>query len=159
MSDLSAWLGALGLERFSAIFAENEVELGDLPELSEEDLKEMGLPLGPRRRILKAIRENYAANSNFASEPDQAAAPVQPQTPSPPAGEAERRQLTIMFVDLVGSTALSERLDPEEMREAITAFQKTVDRADRYAESGRRAPARNRNRRAAPRLPPWREGK
>jgi len=126
MSDLSAWLGALGLERFSAIFAENEVELGDLPELSEEDLKEMGLPLGPRRRILKAIRENYAANSNFASEPDQAAAPVQPQTPSPPAGEAERRQLTIMFVDLVGSTALSERLDPEEMREAITAFQKTV---------------------------------
>jgi len=86
-----------------------------LPELAEDDLKELGLPLGPRKLLLKAI----------ASLPDgQADAPAPPSARA--AGDAERRQLTILFCDLVGSTELSARLDPEDMREVISAYQKAV---------------------------------
>jgi len=126
MSDLDGFLERLGLSKYLATFAESEVELADLAELSEEDLKEIGLPLGPRRRILKAIREIDGADTGAAPAPVETANTVDPEPQIQPTGEAERRQLTVMFVDLVGSTALAERLDPEEMREVITAFQQTV---------------------------------
>ncbi|MES0881085.1 ATP-binding protein [Roseibium sp. SCP14] len=115
MSELINWLEALGLGKYASNFADNEVELADLAELSDEDLKDIGLPLGPRRRILKALR----------SEAD-----YEPATVGDDAGQsaehhatAERRQLTVMFCDLAGSTALSTRLDPEDYREAMRAYQ------------------------------------
>lgn len=117
MTDIGGWLKGLGLGKYIANFAESEVELSDLPELSDEDLIEIGLPLGPRRRILKALR----------SDSDQLIASVEAadggsEAPDRPA-LAERRQLTVLFCDLVGSTELSVRLDPEEYRETMGAYQ------------------------------------
>ncbi len=112
--DIAAWLAELGLERYAEAFAENEIDAGALPHLSEDDLRDMGLALGPRRKILAAI-DGFDPQAEF-TPPDAA--------PAPP--EAERRQLTVLFVDLVGSTALSQALDPEDMLAAITLYQNTV---------------------------------
>ncbi|HSA80013.1 MAG TPA: adenylate/guanylate cyclase domain-containing protein [Geminicoccaceae bacterium] len=110
--DIGAWLRDLGLERYAPAFRDAEITPAVLPELTEADLKELGLPLGPRKLLLKAI----------ASLPDsQADAPAIPPTRAP--GDAERRQLTVLFCDLVGSTELSARLDPEDMREVMRAYQ------------------------------------
>ena len=120
--DIAAWLRELGLDRYEQAFRENEIGLDVLPELTAEDLKEIGvIPVGDRRRLLKAI----AARAH-----ERESAPLRPaiDTPRPPIkqAEAERRQLTVMFVDLVGSTELSGKLDPEDMREVIRAYQNTV---------------------------------
>lgn len=117
MNDIGDWLKALGLGKYVTNFAESEVELSDLPELSEEDLIEIGLPLGPRRRILKALRPG---SDELVASPEAANADL--EAPDRPA-LAERRQLTVMFCDLVGSTELSTRLDPEEYRETMRAYQ------------------------------------
>jgi len=98
--DVGAWLRELGLARYERAFRDAEVAFEDLPELTDCDLRELGLPLGPRKTVLKAIR-NLA---HVAVVP------------------AERRQLTVVFVDLVGSTALSAGLDPEEMREILRDY-------------------------------------
>ena len=107
--DVAAWLGGLGLERYAQAFRDAEVTPDLLPELTDEDLRELGLPLGPRKAVLKAIRD---------------LATLEPAPPPPVATGPERRQLTVMFVDLVGSTALSGRLDPEELRDIIGAYQR-----------------------------------
>ncbi len=117
MTDIADWLEALRLAKYAANFVENEVEFSDLTELSDEDLAEMGLPLGPRRRILKAIRAE-ADQPIDPPEIDDGAA----EAPDRPA-LAERRQLTVMFCDLAGSTELSTRLDPEDYRETMRAYQ------------------------------------
>jgi class 3 adenylate cyclase/predicted ATPase len=114
--DVEAWLRGLGLERYAPAFRDAELTADALRELTDGDLRELGLPLGPRKVVLKAIRG--------LAEPSEAAAPG---VPAPPA--AERRQLTVMFADLVGSTALSGRLDPEEMREVLRAYQDAVSGA------------------------------
>ena len=111
--DISAWLRELGLERYDQAFQKGEIDPALLPELTDADLKELGIPLGPRKRLLKAI-------SALATGTEPPSAQEARRT------EAERRQLTVMFVDLVGSTALSARLDPEEMREVIRAYQNAV---------------------------------
>lgn len=114
MSDIANWLAGLGLAKYAQTFVDNEVDLEVLGHLSEADLQSLGLPLGPRKKVLAAI----------AALPS-----VKPAVTSPPpnrAREAERRQLTVLFVDLAGSTALSSRLDPEEMREVLRAFQSTA---------------------------------
>ena len=98
--DIRAWLEDLGLERYSRLFAENEIDLDVLPKLTSKDLQELGLPLGPRRKILSAA----AALSASSERPTTADRNQQ--------AEAERRHLTVTFFDLVGSTALAERLDP-----------------------------------------------
>ena len=98
--DIEAWLQGLGLERYVPVFREAEIDADVLPELSESDLATLGLPLGPRRKLLKAI-----AGRRQGALPSPAPVPATAQ-------EAERRQLTVMFCDLVGSTALSARLDP-----------------------------------------------
>ena len=113
--DVGAWLGTLGLERYEQAFREGEIDLEVLPELTDADLKELGLPLGPRRKLLKAILALVDGANQAKSSPETAVRP-----------EAERRQLTVMFVDLVGSTALAARLDPEEMRDVIRAYQNAV---------------------------------
>jgi hypothetical protein len=113
--DIAAWLRDLGLARYERVFRENEVDADLLPELTETDLVTLGLPFGPRKKLLKAI----AALRESALPSSVAEAPV-PAAARP--AEAERRQLTVMFCDLVGSTALSARLDPEDLRSVIGAY-------------------------------------
>jgi SAM (Sterile alpha motif) domain-containing protein len=117
--DVAAWLQGLGLERYVAAFRDNEIDWDALPKLSAEDLKDLGVVLGGhRRRLLDAIAALGAAvpAASATAAPRDAPAPA----------EAERRQLTVMFCDLVGSTALSARLDPEDLREVIAAYHRAV---------------------------------
>ena len=119
--DLKRWLAALDLAKYAEAFAENEVQFGDLAELTETDLKEMGLPIGPRRRALKAIAEQRAATR----APPLQADPTARERPAVSSG-VERRQLTVVFCDLVDSTKLSHRLDPEDLREVMRRYQDAV---------------------------------
>jgi class 3 adenylate cyclase/tetratricopeptide (TPR) repeat protein len=112
--DVGAWLRGLGLGQYEGTFRESEIEADVLPELTEADLEKLGLPLGSRKRILKAIAILGDANKGSG-----AASLAHPS----PEDAAERRQLTVMFCDLAGSTALSARLDPEDMRQVIRAYQ------------------------------------
>lgn len=122
MSDsVRKWLQQLGLEDWESVFAENDIDAEVLPELTDADLKELGLTLGQRKKLLRAIAalqssETESAISTLPVDDEPTAAPVE-------ISHAERRHLTVMFCDLLGSTALSERLDPEELREVIGDFQ------------------------------------
>jgi class 3 adenylate cyclase/predicted ATPase len=117
MKDISQWLASLGLEeKYARTFVDNGIDLSSVHLLTEEDLKELGVLLGHRRRILDEIRKS----ARFAS-PTQAAAEAVPAQE-----DAERRQLTVMFCDLVGSTMLSTQLDPEDMRALIGTYLQCV---------------------------------
>src|ERR1700747_3052603 len=120
--DLGGWLRSLGLEQYEAVFRENEIDETILPDLTEDHLRELGFPLGARLKILKAVGALHADEASV-TEPD---ATAKPTPPSKPKDTAERRQVTVMFSDLVGSTALSARMDPEDLREVISAYQKCV---------------------------------
>jgi class 3 adenylate cyclase len=122
--DIAEWLRGLGLERYTQAFQDAEVTTEVLAELTEADLRELGLPLGPRKIVLKAI-EALADPPTTDLLPEEAREEVGSKTVASSV-EAGRRQLTVMFVDLVGSTALSSRLDPEEMGELIRNYQNTV---------------------------------
>src|SRR5262245_52798428 len=115
--DVGGWLRGLGLGQYEALFRASEIDADILPELTEVDLEKLGVPLGHRKRLLRAISALAAAETS----PAPAAL-----TGSKPHDAAERRQLTVMFCDLVGSTALSVRFDPEELREEIRAYQNAV---------------------------------
>jgi class 3 adenylate cyclase/tetratricopeptide (TPR) repeat protein len=118
------WLETLGLGKYAALFSENEITVDVVPRLTEADLKELGLPLGPRRVLSDAIQNLTAAKpAADASPTDRPAAPAAAEATK---GQAERRQLTVMFVDLVGSTALSAKLDPEEMGAVLRGYQNAV---------------------------------
>jgi class 3 adenylate cyclase/predicted ATPase len=112
--EVGAWLRTLGLGRYEAAFRESEIDVEVLSDLTDADLEKLGVVMGDRKRLLKAIAG--------LSSPDwgQPAAKIKPQ----PHDAAERRQLTVMFCDLVGSTAMSARLDPEDMRAIIVAYHK-----------------------------------
>ena len=119
--DFGGWLRGLGLERYEQAFRENEIDLRVLPELTADDLKELGVAaIGHRRLLLKAIADLAAGAGRAAAEDVPAASPANATA------EAERRQLTVMFCDLVGSTPLSTRFDPEELREELRAYQNAV---------------------------------
>ena len=118
MQQISDWLEKLGLGQYARTFAENEIDVSVLPHLTDQDLKDMGVPLGPRRKILAAISKNADA-AQVTPEPAARAEQKRQDT-------AERRQVTVMFSDLVGSTALSAHMDPEDLREVISAYQKGV---------------------------------
>jgi hypothetical protein len=133
--DLGGWLRSLGLERYEAAFRENEIDDTVLPNLTAVDLKDLGIGIvGHRRKLLDAIAALHAGASAKAPPPD--AVPAIDR-------DAERRQVTVMFCDLVGSTALSAGMDPEDLREVISAYQKclaeTVRRFDgfKWAASSR----------------------
>ena len=112
--DVGGWLRRLGLEQYEAAFRENKIDDTVLPSLTAEDLKELGVGfVGDRRKLLDAIAALRAEAGATTNPPDARAATDR---------AAERRQLTVMFCDLVGSTALSARLDPEDMREIISAY-------------------------------------
>jgi class 3 adenylate cyclase len=119
--DVGGWLRGLGLGQYEALFRANEIDADILPELTEADLEKLGVPLGHRKRLLRAI-SGLAAPGTLA---EPLAAPSA-SAGAKPHDAAERRQLTVMFCDLVGSTALSVRFDPEELREEIRAYQNTV---------------------------------
>lgn len=119
MTDIANWLDAIGLQKYTATFEEAEVDVETLHDLTEDDFKELGLPLGPRRKILKALAQPAAP---VDTPPARAPIPAQPT----PSVDAERRHLTVMFVDLAGSTEMATQLDAEDMREVITGYQNTV---------------------------------
>jgi class 3 adenylate cyclase/predicted ATPase len=119
VQEIANWLERLGLGQYAQRFAENEIDVSILPHLTDQDLKDMGVPLGHRRKILAAISESAAAAE---AAPEPAPASMAPKT----VDTAERRQVTVMFVDLVGSTELSTRMDPEDLRDIISTYQKSV---------------------------------
>jgi class 3 adenylate cyclase len=120
--DLGGWLRKLGLEHYEAAFRENKIDDTVLPSLTAEDLKDLGVGfVGHRRKLLDAI----AALRAEASEPAQLSDAAL-ETDEAAKDTAERRQVTVMFSDLVGSTALSTRLDPEDLRDVISAYQRRV---------------------------------
>ena len=123
--DVVVWLRSLGLEEYEAAFRDNKINERVLPSLTAEDLKELGVSaLGHRRILLDAIAALRADAGGKTPSVDAAAAS---SAPSPhPEDRAERRQVTVMFSDLVGSTALSARMDPEDLREVISGYQKCV---------------------------------
>jgi class 3 adenylate cyclase len=131
--DVADWLRKLGLEQYEPAFRANEVDARVLPSLTAEDLKDLGVTLvGHRRRLLDAIAALRAEAPLTSILPTAPIAGSPLPNPPPLAGEggvgaqAERRQLTVTFCDLVGSTALSAHLDPEDYREVITAYHRAV---------------------------------
>ena len=123
--DVVVWLRSLGLGKYEAAFRENEIDETVLPSLTHENLKELGVTaLGHRLKLLDAIAALRADTGGKAPSADVATAPSAPS--AHPEDRAERRQVTVMFSDLVGSTALSARMDPEDLREVISAYQKCV---------------------------------
>jgi class 3 adenylate cyclase len=117
MQQIADWLEKLGMSEYAQRFAENGIDVSVLRYLTDQDLEKIGVLLGHRRKMLAAIAELVGAVQ----------APPQPAlTESKPKDTAERRQVTVMFSDLVGSTALSARIDPEDLREVISAYQKCV---------------------------------
>jgi hypothetical protein len=117
MQQIAEWLEKLGMSEYADRFAENKIDVSVLRHLTDQDLKDIGVALGHRRKMLAAISEVAAATATepkvFEPEPKRQ-------------DTAERRQVTVMFSDLVGSTALSARMDPEDLREVISAYQKCV---------------------------------
>src|SRR5215813_5446873 len=123
--DIVVWLRSLGLGKYEAAFRENEIDETVLPSLTAEDLKELGVAaLGHRRKLLDAIAALRKDDSG--KTPSSDAGTASSARTAHPEDRAERRQVTVMFSDLVGSTALSTRMDPEDLREVISAYQKRV---------------------------------
>ncbi len=121
MQQIADWLKKLGLGQYAQSFAENDINITILSDLTDQDLKELGVSsLGHRRQLLRAIAELTSVEKGAPKI--AAPAPVASQ----PNDTAERRQVTVMFSDLVGSTALSARMDPEDLREVISVYQKCV---------------------------------
>lgn len=118
------WLGSLGLSQYTECFLEHDIDMSVLSELSDEHLEQLGVSLGHRLKILKAARTHLDTldPSNNLSHLSASGVSIPGSVPIP----AERRQLTVMFVDLVGSTALSTRMDPEDLRSLMVEYQKTV---------------------------------
>jgi class 3 adenylate cyclase/predicted ATPase len=114
--DVGTWLHGLGLEQYEAAFRESAVDADVLPELTDQHLKDLGVSLGHRLKMLRAIRA-LAGNAPTGAQPAEK---------TKTQDVAERRQLTVMFCDLVGSTALAAQLDPEDMGDLIRAFQRAV---------------------------------
>jgi class 3 adenylate cyclase len=119
MQQIADWLEKLDLGQYAARFAENEIDVSVLPHLTDQDLKDIGIPLGHRRKIFAAINQGAGSIQPIA----EGTRGVEPKTQS--------RQITVLFSDLVGSTALSERLDAEDLREVISAYQTCVAEAVR----------------------------
>jgi class 3 adenylate cyclase/tetratricopeptide (TPR) repeat protein len=113
MQPIADWLAKLSMSEYAERFEANRIDVSVLPDLTDLDLEKLGVLLGDRRKILRAIRELAQPLSRSAQDP----APAEPTR-----DEAERRQLTVMFCDLVGSTALSAKLDPEDLRGIVQTY-------------------------------------
>ncbi len=127
--DVGGWLRDLGIGRYEQTFIEkNAIDSDVLPELTEDDLEKLGIPLGDRKRLIKAIR-GMLADSPSALITSAVGEDV--QSGQPRAAAAERRHLTVMICDVVGSTALSTRLDPEDMSAVMDAYHAACARITR----------------------------
>src|SRR6202162_3602215 len=116
MTGIAEWLASIGLGEDAQRFGDNAIDLSVVRELAEQDLKDLGVLLGHRRKMLRAIAElkgDVLRTSQAGTKPA-------------PRDGAERRQLTVMFCDLVGSTALSARLDPEDLRAVIGTYHRSA---------------------------------
>jgi class 3 adenylate cyclase len=118
MQQIVDWLKKLGMSEYAQRFVENRIDLSVLPDLTDQDLEKLGVLLGDRRKMLRAIRDLGSLAATAPSAP-VAAEPTRQD-------DAERRQLTVMFTDLVGSAALSTKLDPEDLRSVIGAYHRCV---------------------------------
>jgi class 3 adenylate cyclase len=134
MTDVAAWLRGLGLGRYEAAFRDNDIGADVLPRLTADDLKDIGVAsVGDRRRLLDAIAGLGGAAPSVAPAPEPPPADAGAGHDAEGHG-AERRQLTVLFCDLAGSTALSARLDPEDLREVMAAYHSAV--ADAVQQQG-----------------------
>jgi class 3 adenylate cyclase len=126
MSGISDWLGSLGLSQYTQAFESNEIDMDLLNEVNDQTLTAIGISTaGHRLRILGAINR---LSAQVSTGPIERSPSLRSDTP---AADAERRQVTVMFTDLVGSTALSARMDPEDLRAVIGAYHKCVARGKR----------------------------
>ena len=124
MHGIESWLDKHGLGKYSSMFVDNEIEIDDLAYLKEEDLEKLGLPMGPRKRLLAAMQ---AAQPKSMGRPATDNAPETEHRPITAAETgAEHRQLTVMFADLVGSVELGELLDVEDYRDLLSRFRTDV---------------------------------
>ena len=113
--DIDGWLRGIGLEQYAQTFRDNAIDADVLRDLTDEHLRELGLPLGARLKVLRAVAALSIGQTPVSAE----------ITTPAPRTDAERRQVTVMFSDLVGSTALSA-YGPGDLREVISAYQKCV---------------------------------
>ena len=127
MQTVRQWLEQLGLPQYAEVFADNDVDLEALRFLTEGDLEKLGISLGNRKKLLNAIAQLDGRRPPPTSASDKSVYPEPPRT------EAERRQLTVLFCDLVGSTELATKLDPEQLRDLMQAYQRACgDVIERY---------------------------
>ena len=119
MANLREWLEARGLERYAEALLAQDIELDILPGLTDSDLAAAGLPVGARKRLLQAIEGLQSGQHAIAPPPE-----TQTDPKTMPVPEAERRQLTVLFCDVVGSTSLAEKLDAEDLRNLLLSFQR-----------------------------------
>ena len=117
MSDVTQWLEAQGLAQYAPVFAENDIDLDVLAELSEADLEKLGLSLGHRRKLLRALDAKRRAEAPPQQAPAAPAASIKAEA------EAERRQIKVQFCDLVGSTELASAVDPEDASALLRRYQ------------------------------------
>src|SRR5262249_55260984 len=117
MTSAATWLEELGLGEYARVFAEQAIDAEVLPDLTDSDLEKLGIPLGHRRRILRSIAARVGG--------DPVAETARAVVPAALHSAAERRQLTVLFCDLVGSTVLAAQLDPEDLSDVIRKFQET----------------------------------
>lgn len=118
MQHIAEWLEGIGLSEYAQRFAENGIDISVLPHLTDQDLREIGVLLGHRRKMLAAISQVGGRSMSQSATTTL----LEPQ----PRETAERRQVTVLFSDMVGSTALSSRMDPEDLREIISSYQNCV---------------------------------
>jgi hypothetical protein len=123
MVGIESWLDKHGLGKYASMFVDNEIEIGDLAYLSEDDLEKLGLPMGPRKRLLAAMQaaQPHSTGSGTGDDPETEHRPIAGAETS-----AEHRQLTVMFADLVGSVELGELLDVEDYRDLLSRFRNDV---------------------------------
>ena len=124
MQQLADWLEELGMSEYAQRFAENGIDLSVLPDLTDQDFKELGVLLGHRRKLLRAIAELNDTPAAAASAPASLPPPLIAAAAGAPSAQAvgERRYLTVMFCDLVGSTGIAAKLDAEEWRDLVGGY-------------------------------------
>ena len=123
MQEIADWLERLGMSEYAQRFAENRIDFEILPDLTDQDLEKLGVVLGDRRKMLRAITNLGKTVDAPPSAPSRPAPPIVAPTVTPPAEAAgERRHVTVMFCDLVDSTGISAKLDAEEWRDLVGAY-------------------------------------